>query len=111
MKNRSLSNTLETDPQALCGNVLRENAPQCMENSVTNVKQSIIYNTGCELYVILQLISCCCWMNFINLNLQNEPSKDTNTNFKPTAKPEFFFLKTFWIGLYFNLFYNSNSLS
>lgn len=90
MKNRSLSNTSETDPQALCGNVLEENAPQCMENSVTNVKQSIIYNIGWELYVILQLISCWCWMNFMDLNLQDKPS-NTITPFKPTAKPEIFF--------------------
>lgn len=91
MKNRSLSNTLETDPQALCGNMLQENAPPRMENSVINVKQTIIYNIGYELYVILQLISCYCWKNFIDLNLQDEPSKDTITTFKPTAKPEFFF--------------------
>jgi len=77
MKNRSLSNTLEMDPQALSRNVLQENATQCFENSVINVKQTIIYNTGHELHVILQLISCCCWKNFIDLNLQNEPNKQT----------------------------------
>lgn len=77
MKNRSLSNTLEMDPQALSRNTLQEIAPQCMEHSVINVKQIVIYNIGHELYVILQLISCCCWKNFIDLNLRNEPNKQT----------------------------------
>lgn len=86
MKNRSLSNTLEMDPQALSRNALQENAPQCMENSVINVKQTIIYNIGHELYVILQLISCCCWKNFIDLNLQNEPNKQTTIFFLTRSK-------------------------
>lgn len=63
-----------------------------MENSVINVKQTVIYNTGRELYVILQLISCCCWTNFIDFNLQDKPSKDTIITFKCTAKSEIFFL-------------------
>lgn len=63
------------DPQALSRNVLQENTSQCIETLVINVKQNIIYNIEHELYAILQLISCCCWKNFIDLNPQNEPNK------------------------------------
>lgn len=69
------SQTLEIDPQALSRILLQENALQWMETSVINVKQTIIYSIVCELYVILQLISCCCWKKFIDLNLQNESNK------------------------------------
>lgn len=68
------SQTLEIDPQA-SRILLQENALQWMETLVINVKQTLIYNIVCELYVILQLISCCCWKNFIDLNLRNEPNK------------------------------------
>ena len=68
------SQTLEIDPQA-SRFLLQENALQWMETLVINVKQTLIYNIVCELYVILQLISCCCWKNFIDLNLRNEPNK------------------------------------
>lgn len=63
-----------------------------MEHSVINVKQIVIYNIGHELYVILQLISCCCWKNFIDLNLWNEPNKQTIIFFLSHSKNWNFFL-------------------
>lgn len=61
------------DPQTLSWDVLHGNASQCMKTSPITVKQTIIYNTGHELYAISRLISCCCSENFIDLHLQNAP--------------------------------------
>lgn len=72
-KDRSSLYAFEMDPQASPSDLLQGNASLCMETSPINVKQTIIYNTGYELYVILRLISCCCSENFIDFTLQNEP--------------------------------------
>lgn len=90
------SQTLEIDPQA-SRILLQENALQWMETLVINVKQTLIYNIVCELYVILQLISCCCWKNFIDLNLRNEPNKQRIIFFLTHSKN--------WFMLVFFFFY------